>query len=122
MNKKIVFIISCAVLMGMSGLAFAETIQLPNPLCDPNRPAGSPCIDSFTTLIAAVTTFIMTYVIGGLAVLMFVWAGILFVTSGGDPGKIDKAKHALTWAVIGTIVAFAGTGLILVVKSVIGVQ
>jgi len=41
---------------------------------------------------------------GGFIVIMVVYAGILFVTGGGEPEKISKAKQALLWAVIGGIV------------------
>ena len=41
----------------------------------------------------------------GLAVIMFVFAGILFLTSMGDPSKITTARNAVIWGVIGIIVA-----------------
>jgi len=43
--------------------------------------------------------------IGGvIAVLMIMYAGFLFVTAGGDPGKITKAKDALLYAAIGAAI------------------
>lgn len=39
-----------------------------------------------------------------VAVLMIMWAGFLYVTAGGDPGRIKKAHDALLWAVIGAAI------------------
>ena len=36
----------------------------------------------------------------GLVVIMFIWAGILFLTAQGDPGKISAARKAVIWAVL----------------------
>ncbi len=103
----------------MSGnYAFADTITLPNPLCPGG--SGSPgCVNSFPTLITTITTYIFT-LIAGLAVIMFMWAGILFVTSAGSEQKITSAKRALFWAVVGTAIALAGQGLVAVITAVIG--
>ena len=43
--------------------------------------------------------------IGGvIAVLMIMYAGFLFVTAGGEPAKITKAKDALLYAAIGAAI------------------
>ena len=51
---------------------------------------------------------------------MFVVAGILFVSSAGDPTRVTKAKNALLYAIIGLTVALAGEGLIQLIKLIIG--
>lgn len=43
---------------------------------------------------------------GTLALLMFVWGGFQWITSGGEKEKIDKGKRTLTWAVIGLFFIF----------------
>ncbi len=43
---------------------------------------------------------------GALALLMFVWGGFQWITSGGEKEKIDKGKRTLTWAVIGLFFIF----------------
>ncbi len=40
-----------------------------------------------------------------LAILVIVIAGILYITSGGDEGRIQTAKTWLTYAIIGLIIA-----------------
>jgi hypothetical protein len=39
-----------------------------------------------------------------VSAFFLIWAGYLFVTSQGDPGKLTTARRAFTWAVIGTAV------------------
>lgn len=43
---------------------------------------------------------------GTLALLMFVWGGFQWITSGGEKEKIDKGKRTLTWAAIGLFFIF----------------
>ncbi len=118
MNKKVIFIVSCVALISLSGAVLADSVALPNPLC-PGGTGSNGCVDSFPTLIAAITSFVTT-IIGALAALMFVWAGILFVTSAGNEGRLEKAKKALLWAVIGVGISLAGAGLVAVIRNVIG--
>lgn len=55
---------------------------------------------------------------GVVAVITIVIAGIFYIISRGDPGKISKAKNALTFSVIGLIlVLLAGA----IVNFVLGV-
>ena len=120
MKKNLIFLLVCMVLLGSTGVALAANpiISLPNPLCIGGAGSAN-CINSFETLVAAISRFVLI-VISGLATLMFMWAGILFLTSGANPGNAEKAKHALMWAVIGVAVVAAGSGLILVIQAVIG--
>ncbi|MFO7807391.1 MAG: hypothetical protein R6V40_03140 [Candidatus Moraniibacteriota bacterium] len=50
--------------------------------------------------------------IGVLALLSFVISGIIYLSSTGDKGKVEKAKKTVIYSIIA--VAVAGSGLILV--------
>lgn len=78
------------------------------------------CINSFPGLISTITTYI-TGLIATLATLVIVWAGILYVTSAGNVGRLETAKKALFWALVGIGIALAAQGLMMVISSVIGV-
>ena len=54
-----------------------------------------------------------------IAVAMIVYAGILFLTSQGDPGKITKARQVLTYAVIGLAIILIGSGFITLIQSIL---
>lgn len=124
MKTSLVLLLSLVVLLGAFSTVSAATISLPNPLCagqpgTPNGPGGANCIDNFPALIAMITNYISS-IVGILAVLMFVIAGIYFVISAGNPEKIEKARKIAIWAAIGVAISLAGYGLVAVVKAVIG--
>jgi hypothetical protein len=43
---------------------------------------------------------------GSIALLMFVYGGFLWLTSGGSPDKIKKAQGILVWATLGLLLIF----------------
>lgn len=47
-------------------------------------------------------------ILGFVAIIAFVIAGILYLTSAGDEGQAEKAKNAMTYAIIGVAVALMG--------------
>ena len=49
---------------------------------------------------------------GAIALLVFVWSGIMMMLAGGSPEKIKKAKESLTWAMIGLVVIFTAYTLV----------
>ncbi len=118
-TKHIMLGVSLVAFLAYATTAFAAPIVLTNPLC-PN-PGTATCIDSFSALIARAIDVLMP-LIGSIAVIIFIYAGILFLTSAGDPGQIQKAKDAVKYAIIGIVIALAGTGIIGVVRSVVGTQ
>ena len=46
-------------------------------------------------------------VLGIILVIYIVQAGIMYMTAGGDPAKVDKAKKMITQSVIGMIIIVA---------------
>jgi len=52
-----------------------------------------------------------------LGVIYLIYAGILFITSAGEPEKINKARTALTWGLVGIAVAVVATGLIELIRN-----
>lgn len=60
-------------------------------------------------------------VIGAIALLMFVYGGLAWMTSGGSPEKIKKAQATLIWAVLGMVVIFASYAAVDFVLKAFGV-
>ncbi len=118
MKKSFILLFTVVVFLGLAGLAFAEVVNLPNPLCPTG--GGVNCTNDFPTLITKIATFIKN-LIASLAVIVLVWAGILFVTSSGNEARLGTAKKALIYAVIGIAIALAADGLLGVIKGVLGV-
>jgi len=51
-------------------------------------------------------------IIGAIALLIFVYGGLMWMTSGGSPERIKKAQTTLIWAVLGLTVIFASYTLV----------
>lgn len=55
-----------------------------------------------------------------LAVLLILWAGFLFLTSGGDPQKVNQAKATLLWTIIGFSILLLSKGIIFAICDFFG--
>lgn len=73
-----------------------DTVNLVNPLGD-NVEAE--------TIIARVINSIFG-IVGSLALLMFIYGGLIWMTSGGSQEKIKQGRGAIVWASIGLAVIF----------------
>lgn len=47
---------------------------------------------------------IVYFVAGAVAVIVIIFAGIMYATSSGDAGRVAKAKNLLTYSIVGLIV------------------
>ena len=74
---------------------------------------------SVDKLLAAVATTVQG-IVSALAVLMIVIAGILYMTSAGDQGRVETAKKAVTAALIGLALALAAPALLKEIYDVLG--
>jgi hypothetical protein len=59
--------------------------------------------DGLTKLATTVTTW-FTIVVGAISVIMIIYGGFRYITSGGDSGKVGSAKNTIIYAIIGLIV------------------
>lgn len=103
----------------MSAYAIVSTIRfailggngkLNNCMNIPDSPdgsiTGSNCTTGATVVTGAIHWFIA--VAGIVSAIFVVYGGISYVTSSGDPSKLEKAKKTITYALIGlAIVALA---------------
>ena len=71
--------------------------------------SGSGCAKDGVLTIACIPIIIQNlvtfafYLAGTVALFFIIWAGIGFITAGGDKEKIEKAKKTLTYAIIGLV-------------------
>ena len=83
---------------------------------DPNTPTSIQCIPYFINNIIA---FAIPFA-GVLAVFFIVLSGIKFLTSGGDPGKVEGARRTLTFAVVGLVIILLVFVVIKVFSTTLG--
>ena len=112
---KIINIIIATTFFLTPSLAFLSTSAVyadANDIC--NQPVAQAikeangCGGGSTAELKTVITDIISAVIGILgivAAIFIVVGGVNYMTSAGDPGKIEKAKKTILWAVVGLIIA-----------------
>ncbi|PID33193.1 hypothetical protein CR969_02120 [Candidatus Saccharibacteria bacterium] len=67
-------------------------------------------------LIAQVINW-MLYAVGVIAVIMLIWGGVMYSTSGGDSTKVTNAKNTILYAIIGLLVAIFAYAIVQFVVS-----
>ncbi len=78
-----------------------------------NLPSGS-----ITGIITNIMQWILA-LIGVIAIIAFVIAGIIYLTSAGDEDRAQQAKRAMTYSIIGVIVALMGLVIIIAVNNML---
>ena len=100
-NKKVLFLILAAVLI-LPLSAYADC-----PVC--------------VTIITSVVNTAL-YIASAVVVVLWLVAGILFLSAQGDPSKFTKARGALIAAVAGTVLVIVAASALTLVGQAIGVQ
>lgn len=67
-------------------------------------------VDTPQELIGVIIDSILG-VVGSLALLMFVFGGITWMTSSGSPEKVKKGRDIIVWAAVGLMIVFSAYGL-----------
>lgn len=67
-------------------------------------------------------TGIALYAIGAISVIMLIWGGLRYITSGGDNKKITDAKNTILYAIIGLIIAVLAYAIIQFVLESLGAK
>ena len=94
---------SITILIQNTGLAKALTAQ---------TPFGSfPDFNSFVNYLLGWGQ----PVIASIAVLMFIWAGFLYMTSKGDQANITTAKDIITGTILGLVLLFTAGVLLKII-------
>lgn len=112
-TKKIILSLAVA---GITVLPFVA-LAVNNPI----NPTGGPGVTfgDIGTIVNVVLGKIWI-LFAGIAVLMFIYAGILFLTAQGIPEKVSSARQAFLWGVVGVVVGIIAYSIIAIVGSLIG--
>ncbi|GEM_PF-651301 len=88
------------------------------------NPTGTD-ISSYTSSVELIisNTLAVLSIIGGIMFTIYFLTGALsWITSGGDQGKVDKAKKMMTGAAIGVIIIGLSYGIAFIVSQVLGIS
>lgn len=61
-------------------------------------------VDKANSLIQDIVN-LLSIIVGIVAVIMIIYGGFRYVTSGGDSGNITTAKNVILYAIIGLVIA-----------------
>ncbi len=82
-------------------LVFAK-VSLSNPLDGIKQPED---------LIGQIISSVLG-IVGSLALVMFIYGGLIWMTAAGNSEQISKGKNILIWATIGLVVIFSSYALV----------
>lgn len=108
----LVFSFSSALAQTSANQPVASTsgvVSLSNPL-------GT---SSIPTLIGRVIDSVLG-IVGSLALIMFVYGGLIWMIAAGNEQSVTKGKNILMWATIGLVVIFTSYALVKFVIQAIG--
>ncbi len=112
MNKKLVTLLSSATLLAVSPMATLAAITSgPTP--------GIVSLDA-NGIVNVVLNFIWPFFMG-FAVLMFLIAGFSFLIARGDPTKVETARQAVLWGIVGVVIGLLAFSIPFIVRNTIGV-
>lgn len=55
---------------------------------------------------------VLLFIVGAISVIMLIFGGIRYTTSGGDQGSVTAAKNTVMYAVIGIVVAILAYAIV----------
>jgi len=107
---KLVLIVMMVILFSVPYsplLADTSDVKLNNPL------TGKPgdITGGVPALIGQVINAVLG-IVGSLALLMFVYGGLLWMTAGGKDERVTQGKNVLIWATLGMVVIFASYAIV----------
>jgi nitrate reductase gamma subunit len=83
-----------------------------NPYNITAKDIGLPTSTTNVTDIFANITQVVMGVLGGIAVIVIIYAAIILSVSRGDAKRVQQAREAIQYAVIGLVVAIAGLAIV----------
>ncbi len=105
-------------------LFIAKSTKAQQHLIDVTAPGyreGNYQLNDVVILIITASNLILRFV-GSLALLFFIYGGIMFLISSGNTEQVTKAKGIVKAAVIGLIIVFASFLIISFVLRALGIE
>ncbi len=113
MKKYLYLLLSLVLLLPTLTWAQADT---PNPDTEPPAPVTlvNPLgdgVQSIPQLVGRIIIGIMG-IVGAIALLTFIWGGLLWMTSAGNADRVKQGKETLIYSTLGLLVIFISYSVI----------
>ncbi len=76
--------------------------------------------DTFADLINAIVVFVRTVALF-VAPIVFIVAGFMYYTAGGNPEQAKKATDLIKYAVVGLVIILIANGITYLIADIMGV-
>ena len=124
--KYLSFLFVLALALSLTSVAFAQPsapIVPGGSLTDANNIGSTGNVTNTDTLVGVIMGLVnwMAWFVGLMAVLTGLYAGILFITAGGNAETVTKARNILLYAIVGIAVAILAFSLVTISQSVFGI-
>lgn len=100
MNYKFRKILLALILVSLIIPLTTKAVELKNPLI----------VDSFQELVEVLINVVFTLALA-IAPIMYIIAGFFYLTSAGDPKKIETAKKIIIYTTVGLIIVVSAKGI-----------
>lgn len=100
-NNAIVLLLNLLLLVFIVQPIRAEVVSIYNPISANSVPE---LVNSMVRTILGI--------VGAVALLMFVYGGLLWMTSGGNEQRITRGRDTLIWASVGLAVIFGSYAIL----------
>jgi len=115
--KKIKILIAAFMFTVVGSIVFAPTLTVAAAPLDgvcANNAESAVCANKDDKADGLVKTLVnvLLYILGAISVIIIIIGGFLYVLSGGNSASVTKAKNAITYAIIGLIVAFLAYAIV----------
>ncbi len=117
MKNKIKLILAGLVMVSGMALSAApayadvDCINGGDPLaCGSKTPNGESDTD-LPAIIKKITN-VLLFLVGAISVIMLIFGGFKYVTSGGAPDKVGAAKNTILYAIIGVIISMTAYAIV----------
>ena len=102
------FFLHCVILVLLTGVPVFMLIAFENPIAAGNL---------YDLLVAILNSII--YIVFPVVVMMIIYTGFLFVSAQGNPAKLEEARRALLWTIIGAIIILGSKALALAIQATV---
>ena len=112
MEKKTLVIFAITLIVFTFLIQFVSAVDFDSDLSNEDKEA----FDEILEPVMKIYNFVK-YSATIIAVMVLLFAGITYITSGADPGKREKAKSMATYVIVGLVVIWAAP---LIVNFIVG--
>lgn len=120
-SKLIIAVICLQFLLVPAAAVFAQSSIIPACLLSHTVDTSCDKMDVFLELAVNIGRYLFSF-IGALALLFFVYGGVILITSQGNRENVSKGTKAMVAAATGLVIAFSGYALITFLSQSIGVK